>query len=39
VGRFLLKVALRIVILAAVVVAILWFFGALSLLPIVATPL
>lgn len=33
VGRFLLNVALRIVVVAAVVVGLLWLFGALSLLP------
>jgi hypothetical protein len=36
--RFLLNVALKIAIVAAVVVAVLWFFGALSLLPIALLP-
>jgi len=34
VGRFLLKVALRIVILAAIVAGVLWFLGGLSALPV-----
>lgn len=33
VGRFLLNVALKIVVVAAIVVGVLWLFGALSLLP------
>ncbi len=33
VGRFLLNVALKIVIVAAVIVGLLWLIGALSVLP------
>jgi len=33
VGRFLLNVALRLVVLAAIVVGLLWLLGTLSLLP------